>query len=694
MVKPLGEGGFAKTYLAEDLQQGKMLCVIKHLTPARRSSDFLTTARRLFEAEATALRRLGTHDQIPELIDAFEAEGEFYLVQAYVDGDPLSSIFRRQGFLSEAEMVRLLEEALPILAFIHAQQVIHRDIKPSNLMRRRADGKLVLIDFGAVKEITTQQYTTGSDQLTVSIGTQGYAAPEQLAGRPRYSSDLYGLGMTVIHGLTGRSPTEIPENPQTGELMWQAEAPEVSPGMAVFLQRLTYPSIYQRYASAEAAIADLEHRETLAQPLSLEFPETTLSPIPSSRRWLGSAIVSVLVTAIVVLLRQWGGWVSLELLVYDTWVQQQLDQGPNERLLLVEITEADLKALNRATPSDATLNQAIQTLQSYQPRVIGLDMYRELPQGDGHDELLTTLAAENIIAIRKLGNDPSEAIPAPPTVTSDRVGFNDFPIDQDGVVRRSLLFASEGPDSPTLSSFALQLSLAYLKAEDIILMASEVNPDYPALNGTTIPRLRGNFGGYRNLDDRGYQFMLRYRSSKDAAQSLSLSEVLSEQFDDALVRDRIVIIGTTAPSAKDLFYTPFSRGADDEAFQMAGVMLHVQTTSQILAWALEGQQLPWAFPEAIEWGWIFLGAASGGILGWSLRRIWLLGLGLIGGEIVLIGVPMAVFVSGGWLPMFPASLAYAGTMLAVALYRSYSAQASMNDSTIMMTSLINPPERR
>ncbi|MEO1296000.1 MAG: CHASE2 domain-containing protein [Cyanobacteria bacterium J06636_16] len=593
LVKPLGEGGFAKTYLAEDLQRGNTPCVIKHLTPARRSSEFLTTARRLFEAEATALRRLGTHDQIPELIDAFEAEGEFYLVQAYVDGDPLNFIFRQQGFLSEAEMVKLLEEALPILAFIHAQQVIHRDIKPSNLMRRRADGKLVLIDFGAVKEITTQPYTAGGDQLTVSIGTQGYAAPEQLAGRPRYSSDLYGLGMTVIHGLTGRSPTEIAENPQTGELLWHPEAPEVSPGLTVFLQRLTHPSIYQRYASADAAMADLQHLETLAQPLSLDFPETTLSPVPP-RRWLGSAIASVLVAAIVLLIRQLGGWVPLELLVYDAWVQQQADQGPDERLLLVEVTEADLQALNRPTPSDATLNQAIQILQLHQPRVIGLDLYRELPQGEGHTDLLKTLEAENIIAIRKLGNDPSEAIPAPPTVTPERVGFNDFPIDQDGFVRRSLLFASEGSDSPTLNSFALQLALAYLETEDIILTASEVNPEYPAFNGTTLARLRRNFGGYRNLDDRGYQVMLRYRSPQEAAPRLSLSEVLSEQFDEALVRDRIVIIGTTAPSAKDLFYTPFSRDIDDEDFQMAGVVLHVQATSQLLAGALEGQQLPWA----------------------------------------------------------------------------------------------------
>ena len=694
LIKPLGEGGFAKTYLAEDLQQGKAQCVIKHLTPARRSLQFLNTARRLFEAEAAALRRLGTHDRIPELIDAFETDGEFFLVQAYIDGEPLNTIFRRQRYLTEPEMIELLEEVLPILAFIHQQQVIHRDIKPSNLMRRHADGKLVLIDFGAVKEITTQPYTAGGDQLTVSIGTQGYAPPEQLAGRPRYSSDLYGLGMTVIHGLTGRSPTELPENPQTGELVWHTEAPETSPGLAVFLQRLTHPSIYQRYPSAEAALEDLRHLETLANPLNLEFPETTLTPIALSRRWLGGVVASLVITAIVLLIRQLGGWVPLELLVYDAWVQQRPDLGYDDRLLLLEITEADLKALNRPTPSDRTLNQAIQALQVHQPRVIGLDLYRELPQGEGHEELLETLKADNIIAIRKLGNSPSDAIPAPRTVAPERVGFNDFPVDDDGFIRRMMLFA-EDAEGYVLSSFALQLALAYLASEDVIPLVSEVNEEYVDLNGTTFFPLGPHFGGYRNLDSRGYQLMLRYRSAVNAAPRLSLTDLLEGRFEATLIRDRIVVIGTTAPSGKDLFYTPFSRG-DDEEFQMAGAMLHVQVTSQILSAAMNGQTLPWAFPEAAEMVWIVVGAAGGGALGWSLQRLWRLGVGFVGGGAVLIGVPAIAFSAGGWLPILPASVAFTGAMMATALYRSYASQSppTYSASTIMMTSLTNPLEKK
>ncbi|HEY9888761.1 MAG TPA: CHASE2 domain-containing protein, partial [Candidatus Obscuribacterales bacterium] len=495
IMRPLGEGGFAKTYLAKDWQRQQAVCVIKHLTPANSSPQFLGTARRLFKAEAAVLRRLGTHDRIPALWDAFEAEGEFYLVQEFIDGESLHDIFKRQPVFTEAQIIALLTEVLPILAYIHQEQVIHRDIKPSNLMRRYADGKLMLIDFGAVKEITTEFHTASSEQFTVSIGTQGYSAPEQMAGRPRYSSDLYSLGMTVIRGLTGRSPTELPENPHTGELLWEAIAPSVSPGLKVFLQRLTQVSVYQRYPSAAAALDDLAHLDTLAAPPSLDLPPTMLplslpAPPPRHRQWLRRAIAPGLVTAIVLLIRQLGGWVPLELALYDQGVQRLTAAARDERLLLVEITEADLQTLQQPTPSDAVLARTLRTLQTYQPTVIGVDLYRDLPQGEGHAELLAALAAENVIAIRKLGVRASEAIAAPRTVTPDRVGINDFPIDADGVVRRNLLFASVNnrPDGEVLYSFGLRLALAYLAREGITPVESALNPDYLALNGTPFVR--------------------------------------------------------------------------------------------------------------------------------------------------------------------------------------------------------------
>ncbi|MDB9527695.1 CHASE2 domain-containing protein [Oscillatoria sp. CS-180] len=714
LVRPLGEGGFAKTYLAQDGQEKDVLCVIKHLTLpgsstpltlANSSPPFLETARRLFKAEAAALRQLGTHDRIPKLLDAFESQGEFYLVQEYIDGESLSEVFQRQPLWQESQVVELLQEVLPILAFIHVQHVIHRDVKPSNLMRRRTDGKLMLIDFGAVKEITTQVNPDGSDRFTVSVGTQGYSAPEQLAGRPRYSSDLYSLGMTVVRGLTGRSPTELAENPQTGELLWETEVPDVSPGLKLFLRRLTHASIYQRYASATAALEDLNNLETLSAAHKADFPQTTLhlpTPVPESKgatkspwRWLRGAIAPSLVTLIVLSIRQVGGWMPFELLVYDEWIQRQADLGPDERLLLVEITEADLRALQRSTPSDAVLSQAIQTLQAHDPRVIGLDLYRDIPQGEGHAELLETLKADNVVTIRKLGMRPSEAIPAPKVMPPDQVGFNDFPIDSDGVVRRNLLFAStdDRPDGEVFYSFGLRLALAYLEPQDILPLQSDLNPDYLALNDTTLVPLNANFGGYHRADDAGYQLMLQYRSPQNALPRLSLSELLAGQFTEDMIRDRLVIIGTTAPSAKDLFYTPYSEAAQED-FLMPGVILHAHAVSQILRVAFEEETLPWALPEAAELAWIVLAAGSGSLIGWRVRQSWVLFLGLVGGSLVMIGIPAVAFVANGWLPLLPAAVAFVGCAIANALVRS-SMQPSSNDGVIpSIGGLWSPPMQK
>lgn len=670
LLKLLGQGGFAITYLAADSRQNNRRCVVKHLTLNQRSPRSLAIARRLFQAEASVLKRLGTHGQIPELIDAFEISGEFYLVQGFIDGVPLSHFPRAYQPLTEREAIALLEDALAILSFVHGQGIIHRDIKPSNLMRRREDGRLVLIDFGAVKEITTQATAADGEPWTVSIGTQGYAPPEQLAGRPRYSSDLYALGMTIVQGLTGKSPTELPEHPQTGAPVWQ-ESTAVSPGMTVFLQRLTHPSVYQRYQSAQSALQDLRQLDTLATQLGRTYLETVL-PGYRPLRWVGVFATSLITTAVVLTIRQLGGWMPLELLLYDRWVQQQPDLGPDERLLLVEITQADLTTLDRVTPSDATLSRAIEVLQDYRPRVIGLDLFRAVPQGEGHEQLLETLKADNTVAIFSFGKTPTEAHPAPSTVPSERAGFSDIVIDPDGVVRRNLMsvYANSTPDSEILYSFSLRLALIYLEKEGIFPLQSVVDPTYLDLNNQVFRPLRQNFGAYRRIEDNGYQVMLQYRSPHNAAERLSLGNILEGEFLPEMIRDRIVIIGTTAPSAKDLFDTPFSRTAQEE-FWMPGAMLHAQATSQILSHALDRPSLPWAFPEALEVGWIVMAAMVGGTIGGFCRRSSQLGLGLIGGEAILWSLPMAVFAIGGWLPLLPASISFGSSLIGAALYQSH-----------------------
>lgn len=219
IVKPLGRGGFGQTFLATDSHlPGQPDCVVKQLQPTSRDPETLRLARRLFDQEAEMLYRLGNHDQIPRLLAHFEQENEFYLVQEFIEGDSLSREFVQRGAFSESEVVELLWDLLQVLAFVHAQGVIHRDIKPANIIHRQRDRKLVLIDFGAVKQISTHPLTgAGQNTFTIAIGSPGYMPVEQQSFQPRLSSDVYAVGMVALQALTGLAPSELPTDPQTGE---------------------------------------------------------------------------------------------------------------------------------------------------------------------------------------------------------------------------------------------------------------------------------------------------------------------------------------------------------------------------------------------------------------------------------------------------------------------------------------------
>ncbi|HEY9651402.1 MAG TPA: protein kinase, partial [Coleofasciculaceae cyanobacterium] len=157
IINQLAAGGFGQTFLAQDTHlPGEPQCVVKKLKPQTRDAENLLMARRLFDTEAQALYQLGNHSQIPRLLAHFEEEQEFYLVQEFIDGEPLTEELTGSKLWSQTEVIAMLMDILQVLEFVHQQQVIHRDIKPPNLIRRKSDGKIVLIDFGAVKQVSTQ----------------------------------------------------------------------------------------------------------------------------------------------------------------------------------------------------------------------------------------------------------------------------------------------------------------------------------------------------------------------------------------------------------------------------------------------------------------------------------------------------------------------------------------------------------
>ncbi|HEY9625149.1 MAG TPA: tetratricopeptide repeat protein [Crinalium sp.] len=254
IIRYLGGGGFGQTYLAEDWHlPGRPQCVVKQLKPKVTDAKSLQTARRLFNREAEVLYTLGNHDQIPRLFAHFEESREFYLVQEFIEGDVLSRELKRGKILSEDQVVLILHDILTTLEFVHQQQVIHRDIKPSNLIRRKSDQKIVMIDFGAVKQIGMPSDDPEQTSITIAIGSMGYMPNEQLAGKPRVSSDVYAVGMVGIRALAGMYPAQLSEDPKTGEVRWRDKA-HVSPELADILDTMVRYDFRHRYQSAADAL--------------------------------------------------------------------------------------------------------------------------------------------------------------------------------------------------------------------------------------------------------------------------------------------------------------------------------------------------------------------------------------------------------------------------------------------------------
>ncbi|MEB3210760.1 MAG: tetratricopeptide repeat protein [Leptolyngbyaceae bacterium] len=261
IIRYLGGGGFGQTYLSEDQHlPGKPHCVVKKLLPRVNDAKSFEIARRLFNREAEVLYSLGNHDQIPQLFAHFEENREFYLVQQYIEGVVLSKELKSGRSFDENEVINLLVQILSTLSFVHEQNVIHRDIKPSNLIRRKGDNAIVMIDFGGVKQIGVNTASNSdASTVTVAIGSSGYMPNEQLAGKPRFSSDIYAVGMVGIQTLTGCSPSHLPEDLRTGEILWRDRAPHVSDAFADVLNKMTRYDYRQRYQSTQDVLTALRN---------------------------------------------------------------------------------------------------------------------------------------------------------------------------------------------------------------------------------------------------------------------------------------------------------------------------------------------------------------------------------------------------------------------------------------------------
>ncbi|MFM9266025.1 bifunctional serine/threonine-protein kinase/ABC transporter substrate-binding protein [Tychonema sp. BBK16] len=288
IIDRLGQGGFAITYTAQDIQKPtNPLCVIKEIPfPKSDNPQVLERARNRFQREVNALQTLGHDSRIPELFDRFEENENFHLVQEYIEGTPLSQELIQGRQWKEADVIGLLREIIGILIFIHTANVIHRDITPSNLIRRTKNRKIALIDFGAVTEITTfTSNSTGEILTSQAIGTSGYMPPEQYNPRsvPKPYNDIYSVGIIAIQALTGRHPRNLPHDPETGEILWNfSTSDRISDDLTNILNKMVRFDFQQRYQSATEVLEALDLLN-LKQPTDLPL---TPPPTRSNFRWL------------------------------------------------------------------------------------------------------------------------------------------------------------------------------------------------------------------------------------------------------------------------------------------------------------------------------------------------------------------------------------------------------------------------
>ena len=312
ILQVLGTAGFGETFLAEDTYlPSRRRCVIKQLKPVTNDPQMYQMVQQRFQRdrfglEAAMLANLGEgSDQIPKLYAYFCEHGQFYLVQEWIQGQTLTSIVAAEGPLGESAVRQILVSLLSVLDYVHSEGIIHRDIKPDNIIIRESDGKPVLIDFGAVKE-TMVTVVNSPDKITppIVIGTPGFMSWEQADGRPVYASDLYSLGLTAIYLLTGKQPP-LDTDPQTGGLLWQQHALNVSPNLATVLNQAIQSPPRDRYNTASKMLNAL-NKSTFTPPEPSNQVTVLLSPTTKTSNqgnWRKALILGILLLAVGLIVR-------------------------------------------------------------------------------------------------------------------------------------------------------------------------------------------------------------------------------------------------------------------------------------------------------------------------------------------------------------------------------------------------------
>lgn len=400
-------------------------------------------------------------------------------------------------------------------------------------------------------------------------------------------------------------------------------------------------------------------------------------------------LASVIVTALVIGVRHLGMLQTWELQAFDHLMQLRPTEKPDSRLLIVTVDEADIQYQNRMrmnmrwSLSDQALTELLKKLESYQPRTIGLDIYRDFSVDPDYTDLATRLQQDKrLFAVCKVSateDGAPDGTPPPPEVPEERLSFSDFVEDDDGIARRQLLHLTPPLASPCAAeyAFSLQIALHYLDTQNI---KPDVTPMGDLQIGNVVfKRLKAHTSGYQGIDASGYQILLNYRSLRSPqtiAQQVSLRDILNDRVKPELVesvKNRVVLIGVTAPTTTDYWKTPYSAKALPNQKQIPGVFVQAHMVSHILSAVLDRRTLFWWWPTWVEalwvWGWALVGAT----LAWCIRQPLPLGLAGVTALLSLFGICVGIFTQAGWIPLIPATLALVVTQVVVVLrVRSHS----------------------
>ncbi|MEO1374986.1 MAG: adenylate/guanylate cyclase domain-containing protein [Cyanobacteria bacterium J06635_10] len=397
-------------------------------------------------------------------------------------------------------------------------------------------------------------------------------------------------------------------------------------------------------------------------------------------QWRGMLIAAPSATIIVMLLRFGGLLQMLELAALDQLFILHSPPSRDERIVIVEIDEEAVRTLgkrNQFPIPDGVLAKILENLKQHQPRAIGLDLYRDLPVGTGNDSLIKVFeSTPNLVGVQKVAESIDSSGVNPPAALKkrDQVGANDLPLDGDGKIRRTLFYLRDQKIDDNIFSFSFKLAYLYLNDRGIEVGQTE---DFLIKVGEVIfTRFQGNDGGYVGAPDKGYQVLLNYRGDIEKFQRVSIIDVLENRIPKDLIKGRIILIGSTASSLKDLFYTPYSSTLFSTPRRMAGVTIHANAISQILSAELDSRPLIKTWNEQLEWLWIFSWSLLGAILIWlqRLSKQKLLPIASISiAACCLVSSCYIAFLGGWWIPAVPAMLGLLGSVVGVTAYMAQTA---------------------